>query len=1170
MDGEDLEVRKFRWVAPLLVVLLILGLLAIFGREFLADPSRTAATRDPAWYTWRAGIVVQSNPGLITGTWGPFSMFSGGYRVAVPVLGALMQGVGGTAQSSFPGFMMVGIPILAGLAFGAGAYRSTKSNLLYMLTMVLTGVFFLTTPYVGYLDNTFVLFVLAAVIGFLEPARKSWGARSAVALLAFLAAYTHPTTCVVFLGTMFAVFGFHLLTQRFNFRAVLDRDLPALASVMGGMIFGLGLWPLGKLFLWGTSGSLADAALPPPYTRAFFIDRLMEWFRAEYPIVVIPLIVLAVLWIRHAARTEQKPADAYRTMAAWWLLPYLASVVFVAAGKVLPYYRFMNSTAAIMPLAALGIWVLGMWIFKKTNRNKIVAAVSFVVLIAGLFYAFGQGIQTSRWNDPTNQWIDQGTRAAESSVAAIALADPAHPIVFVNNYSRVFQAYGWSKTYANVGRAGLPGSVAPRTFQYFGDLSQFLAGKRTITNTSCNSILSAPTVDLALITGGTKKDANGVAITDANGNEIKTPARTDCTYDLVSRGFLDEMQAGVAANGGTPYVFMVQKFNTPSDNAKYFGMSDADLQAAGLVRVGPELLMVTGPGYSVPDAATLTAATAAGAAETQYLTHHPGPFSDPAHILRVLFGLFFLVALPGLLAARWFEVEGWQMRLGLIPPISLGINIIVAIAFIAVTRSAFTAAHAWTSVGIATVAAGGLNVLARRRSAEPGPFRRFAVVVNDTMTKAGAMIDEMSVPFKEKPSFRALMLTQFLSMAGDGVVAGTIFANVTNYQNAKTGSQVMALVFLTFLPFAVVAPLVGVIADRYDRRKLLVGVNYGRAALMVFAVIAFIAGVDQVAFLSALSLLVLAGFRLMLVVKGAGLPDTVDGKDLLLGNSLSQAGGTIFQAMGAVFGAGMSKVFKDVNAGYFAVAAIALYASAGVFARGILSIETQKVGSLGDALKGLVRSVVSGVKEVASKPAATVGILSFWLTRTLTFGFVGLSIVFATVEANAAKKSIVATLIPVIFAGIGAGIGLFYAQRVEDKVAPARVITSFMLAAGVSALLAPFGSAGRYAASFFAGLAFFMVKVGADTVTQRALPDDFRGRAYALFDISYALSYGIPAAVLYLAVKANIKVGVMVAAYGVVLIALTLLLNRWAKKSGLYERASDDLEGDQLATGVDP
>lgn len=1188
MSEETASASRYRWLVPVLYLAVLAGLLYIFGSTFLDDPSRTAATRDPAWYTWRAGIITQyGDPGIVAGEWGPFAMFGGGYRVAIPTLGALLQSVGGTAQSSFPAFIMVGVPILAGLAFGAGAFRSTKSNLLYLLMMVITGLFFLTVPYVGYLDNTFVLYVLAALIGFLEPARRSWGARSAVFLLSLLAFFTHPTTCVVFLGTLFAVLGFHMLTMRFNFRALLDRDLPALASVFLGMVVGVILWLGGKFLLWGVSGNLADAALPPPYTREFFLDRLMQWVWAQYPLIIGVLVVLAIGWIWQRTRAEKKPADAYRTMVAWWMLPYAATLVFALSSKPLPYYRFMNSTAAVMPLTAIGVWVVGMWLYKKSNRNIVVAVVSFAVLGAGLLYGFANGIEGSRWNDPKNQWLDQDTRIAMASVTAVVEDDAEeHPIVFVNNFEREPEAYGWSKTDANVGRAALPGIVVPRTAQYFGDLPMFLAGERTISNPECNDILEAEEVQLAAITGGKKKDAEGNVVEDANGDPIKLAPRPECAYDLVSRGFLDQMNETLETHEGDPYVFMVGKFNTPSDNKQYFDQAaeldaGAELEAEGasLVKLGPNVLLVEADGYAVPDDATLQAAIAAGTAEQSVMQDHPGPFANPMHLLTVLLGLVALAVVPGLIAAPWFQIEGWRMKLGLVPAVSLGMNIMVAVAVISVTRSAFAPTNAWISVGITTLIAVGLNLLARRRRAEAlGALRSLSSYVNGVMVKMGNTIDLMSVPFRTKPNFRSLMLTQYLSMAADGVVAGSILTIVLNPDNAKTGRDLLAIVFLTYLPFALVAPFVGVLADRFDRRRLLIGVNNLRAILMVFAVVTLVAGIDVIALLSALALLVLAGFRLTLLVKGAGLPDAVGGQDLLLANSLSQAGGTIFQAGGAVAAVVIVQMF-GLNEGLVAAMAIGLYLVAAYFARGMSIIETQEVeGTLGAALRGVVSSVSEGIKEIKLRPGAAVGILSFWFTRTLVFGFIGLSLSFATFETltggSSSSGGQTEAIISVLFAGLGAGIGLFLAQYLKDKVAPAKVIVTNIFLAGGTALLVPlpFGIdpflTPRNLATFFAGLGFFMVKVAADTITQQSLPDDFRGRAYALFDISYALSYAIPAAVLYVAASNDTNLDLVVAGYGALLVLIGLGIGGWAKKLGLYQHVSDDLVGLELETGI--
>ena len=47
-------------------------LLAAMGWRFVADPSLSAPTRDPAWYTWRANVILDDEPGIVAGEWGPF------------------------------------------------------------------------------------------------------------------------------------------------------------------------------------------------------------------------------------------------------------------------------------------------------------------------------------------------------------------------------------------------------------------------------------------------------------------------------------------------------------------------------------------------------------------------------------------------------------------------------------------------------------------------------------------------------------------------------------------------------------------------------------------------------------------------------------------------------------------------------------------------------------------------------------------------------------------------------------------------------------------------------------------------------------------------------------------------------------------------------------------
>src|SRR5439155_887322 len=100
---------------------------------------------------------------------------------------------------------------------------------------------FLTLPYVGYMDNITCLFLLAMTLPFLQPARTSWGARTALALLMFSATMTHPTTLAIFVVVLVASAGLHLLTSRFSLRETWRSDgWVLLSSAVGALAGGAG------------------------------------------------------------------------------------------------------------------------------------------------------------------------------------------------------------------------------------------------------------------------------------------------------------------------------------------------------------------------------------------------------------------------------------------------------------------------------------------------------------------------------------------------------------------------------------------------------------------------------------------------------------------------------------------------------------------------------------------------------------------------------------------------------------------------------------------------------------------------------------------------------------------------------------------------------------------
>ena len=388
-----------------------------------------------------------------------------------------------------------------------------------------------------------MLFLLCALLPFLGPSRTSWGARSAVFLLSIAAAFTHPTTCVIFGVVLMAVFGWHFLTSRFSLGSALKSDGPMLMSCGFGMIAGLAMWVIG---IWGPSAKLSDAALPPPYTKAFFEERLAQWVGSLQPLIIVPLILVAIVSTILLARRERKPAGTYEMVSIWWLLPLAGSLTFLTSA-VVPYYRFMNATAAVMPLTALGAFVAIRWFLRLDGAAKIAGIVASLLIVGALGWVFSDGL-SHRWASEKAQWIDENARISLAAVHEVALDAGVRPNVFIANFGDTATAYGWAKTFTNILRTGLPGEDAQYSATYFGALENYLAGQPTI-----------------------GKDAG---------------------YTQTSKDYFEEVRSQQAKYPGDPLVLVVGQF--------YKGDVDAQAALDAGVSIGPDVSVIGGPGYYTP------------------------------------------------------------------------------------------------------------------------------------------------------------------------------------------------------------------------------------------------------------------------------------------------------------------------------------------------------------------------------------------------------------------------------------------------------------------------------------------------------------------------------------------------------------------------------------------
>jgi Major Facilitator Superfamily len=1180
---------------------LVLGL--AYAWRFLADPSLSAPTRDPAWYTWRAQVILDADPNRVVQEWGPHGLFSAGYRVSVPVMGALLQRVAGIDRYTFSTLFMIGIPILAGLALGAALYRSRKHPLAIHTAMLAAAALFLATPYVGYLDQATVLLLFCLMIPFVDEARTSWGARTALFLIGIAAAFTHPTSCVIFGGILVSVFAWHFLTSRFSLGAALRADGPMLMSVGFGMILGLSAWMIG---IWGSSASFADAALPPPYTASFFAARLKEWTLSLQPIVIVPFVVVAIASTILRARRQRLPARNEDQVSIWWLLA-LAGALTVITGQAIPYYRFMNATAAPLVLVGLGSYAAIHWFFTDRAPSRLVAWGGVALAIwgllgwlepnllsdhapAGIFAAMlvlgglvavrgfagdvmpkvlagglaavlivgtmgwitYDGLQR-RWVSDTNQWANQDVRTSLAAVHEIVADAGVRPNVLLVNYldsddpkTDTNTAYGWAKTWTNVFRTGLPGDAAERSVTYLGTIDDFLAGEPTTSTAGSQGY-----DDIALQhyceafpgTGGLCATQDQPAGFVPRFTEFPEPP----VVFLIGQYYEQGLCNGIAGCTEEQRAQMLQ-----------------DAFAQG-VRIGPDVAVLRGPGLWTPPADVVQAAESAATAKGEALQNHPGPFENLGHTLVVLAVLALLLIVPGALAAGWFGARTAIDRFALIPGMSVVLLMLSGIGVIAVWRGSLTTAKGWAAVGIAV----GLGLALRYAD---GWLRA-------PLESVSGFFDRLFAPFAAR-AFAVLLAVQFLAQAGQGVVQGAIGKSIAfggqkgfDIQNVPSANYLLEVVLWLYIPYSLISPFIGVFIDRFPRRRVMWWANVIVASVVTLIAIVVVlplhSGTSEGKTLATVGLIVAliaaqAVARVALAVKSAALPDVSGGRDLLQGNGLSQAGGALAQLAGIAFGVALG--------GLVAAWVGVVFGGAVLVVGAFVSLQMQRVEAqlhdttFGYEVKRIFGTIVAGIKEVAGRAPASIGLTSFQMLRYQFWGF-GL-FVFALyaknlVQGGADKADTLSLVLSGLGGLVGGAVGLVVAQRFKDRIPPIRLLLSSMVLLGAATVV--FGSMVSvlgFAAMLFCGFfAFFLGKISSDTITQQSMPDDFRGRAFALYDIAYNLGFIVPAlilSVIWVEGDAS-RTRLILIASGLVFLGLTAAIAAWARHAREEFAPQDDL-----------
>jgi MFS family permease len=364
--------------------------------------------------------------------------------------------------------------------------------------------------------------------------------------------------------------------------------------------------------------------------------------------------------------------------------------------------------------------------------------------------------------------------------------------------------------------------------------------------------------------------------------------------------------------------------------------------------------------------------------------------------------------------------------------------------------------------------------------------------------------------------FRRLLAVRFTTQWADGMFQAALGGAVLfNPERQADPLAVAAGLAVLLLPYSLIGPFAGALIDRWDRRRVLLGANLVRAALVVVVAGVVLAGGAGVALY--LPALAVAGVsRFVLAGLSVALPHVVPRQHLVEANTFAVTAGAAMAALGGATAIGLRELVGTGNAGSGAVTLVAIVGSltAAVLAAGF------RRGRLGpdrtDGRSSTVGSVLHGFADGARATIATPSVAASFLalgTHRLAFGVSTLLSLllfrYAFTDSGPLRAGMAGLGEAVVLAAAGLGTAALLAPWMVRRWGRPRTVRVSLAVATVTqlALAALLSLPIVMVAAFVLGLTGQIVKLCADAAVQSEVGDEVLGRVFALYDIVFNVGY---------------------------------------------------------------
>lgn len=358
-------------------------------------------------------------------------------------------------------------------------------------------------------------------------------------------------------------------------------------------------------------------------------------------------------------------------------------------------------------------------------------------------------------------------------------------------------------------------------------------------------------------------------------------------------------------------------------------------------------------------------------------------------------------------------------------------------------------------------------------------------------------------------NYRYLWFGRVVSNLGDWfnlLASASLIARLTD-----SGAAVSLLFLVRFLPLFLMSPFAGVIADHFDRRKVLIATNLLRA--LTVAALVLVDRPERIWLLYVLTALQFVFSAVFTPAETALIPNVVDEDDLITANALDSLTWSTMLAFGAMLG-GLAAAFFGVTAA-FLLDALSFLLSAWFVARVHVA---EKAGIGGEAaaahdVRSSVYAYVAGMRYLAHEPVI-LGIALAKAGGSLVWGAINV------IEVPMAERIFPlmdngSLTLGILYAatGIGTGIGplVMRSWLGDSKGAQMRAILIGFgaLTLGVFGLALAPSLPWVLAATLVRAVGSGGIWVFATVLLQQLLPDHVRGRVFAFEFAALTLTQAI-------------------------------------------------------------